>query len=158
MWPLFLFAFLIAFIVKQIRDDKSYILFSRAVIMANSIRDKSPRYATIENRFLTVEYKFGNRIYKLIIPKRRPMTWVKVGALKQGSDKFVNRTSKIEYFAGPFKNFHELPLKPRNISEKYIKLSFVFSNELRIHVNSDQPIYETLLTKLKEIENSKNRN
>jgi hypothetical protein len=151
MWTICLAAFIIAVIVKYIREDKSYILFSRAVTMANSITDKSPRYATVENRFLVVEYKFGTRIYRLIIPKKSPMTWVKVGAMKAGSDKFVNRTSKIEYFAGPFKNFHELPVKPRHISQKYVKLSFVFANGVKIHVEGEQPIYETLTRKLNEM-------
>lgn len=157
MWSILLFAFLIALIIKHLREDKSYVLFSKAVIMANSIRDKSPRYASIENNFLVVEYKFGTRIYRLIIPKRKPMNWVKVGALKRGTDKFVNRTSKIEHYAGPFKNFYELPLKPRNISSKYLKLSFVFPNGVKIHVDANQAIYETLIFKMKEIENLKSK-
>lgn len=142
MYSPFLWAFVICLVWNYIKNGGSFILFSRFVNITNSIREKSPRFARLTSTTMKVEYKYGKRIYCIVIPRKEPMQWIYAGVLKDGA--WLNKTGKIEHFAGPFKNFYGLALTPRHISEKYEKLAFQFSNDLTIHIEPDEIIARKL--------------
>jgi hypothetical protein len=140
----FILVFGVCLLINHIREGKSFILLTQLVTIANSIREKSPRNASDKGKNLNVEYKYGNRIYCILIPKRRPIPWTHAGVFKAG--QWVNKTSKIKYYSGPFRDFHGFPITPANISQKYEKISFIMDDKSRIQVMPNENIAEKLKT------------
>lgn len=145
MYSLFLIVFVICVVVNHVRNGDSYIVFSRIVSAVNSIREKSPRNASKKNSTYRVQYKYGNRIYCIAFPLRQSMMWTRVGVLKNGH--WEDKTAKIQYYAGPFKNFHSMPITPADIHPEYEALAFKFSDGSTIHVKSHEVILKTLREK-----------
>ena len=138
----FILAFGICLLINHIREGKSFILLTQLVTIANSIREKSPRNASEKGKNLRIEYKYGNKIYCNIVPKKHPIPWTHAGALKD--NQWINKTSKIKYFSGPFRDFHGVPLTPSHISSKYEKLSFIMDDKSRIQVMANEVIADKL--------------
>lgn len=151
MFSLFLIAFVICVIVNHIRNGDSFIVFSRIVSAANSIREKTPRNARRKKTTMSVEYMHGQRIYCIMFPIRTQIKWTAVRVFKNG--RWEDKTSKIEHFAGPFKNFHSMPITPADISPKYQIMAFKFPDGSIIHVKSNEGILKTF--KEKHIGNSR---
>jgi hypothetical protein len=142
MQELFHFMFIICFVVNLIGSGESYILFARMITIINSLREQAPKRAIIKDRSINVEYRFGKRIYCIMILKKPPMQWVHVAALENG--EWTNKTGEMEYHAGPFKNFHGLALTPRHINPNYEKVAFRFEDNAIIHVLPDEIISRKL--------------
>jgi hypothetical protein len=137
----FILVFGICLLINHIREGKSFILLTQLVTIANSIREKSPRNASEKGKYLKIEYKYGHRIYCDLIPKGRPIPWTHAGVLKDG--EWINKTSKIKYYSGPFRNFPG-GMTPAYISDKYEKISFIMDDKSRIQVMPNEIIADKL--------------
>lgn len=142
MEPIFLFAFIAVLLANLVRSGEAYIYFSRFITAINAVKDKSPRYATTRGKVMEIEYKAGKNKYAIIVLRRDPLNWVKAGALK--NEQWVDRTVKLLYYAGPFRNFHGLGLTPAHISEKYEKIALQFADGALIHIERNQAIIPTI--------------
>jgi len=88
------------------------------------------------------ELKFGNRLYAVLIPKKDSMHWIQAGALIDGEWKDI--TKQLEYFAGPFRNFYEIPITPSHIDSSFTKLGFKMRTGEIVLVESNEMIYKRL--------------
>jgi hypothetical protein len=101
------------------------------------------------NRFLEIQYIHAGRKYAIMVLKKEPLKWVMSSAFKGG--QWVDRTKKLEYYAGPFRNFHGLGMTPKHISPKYEKLGFRFADGAVLHVQPDQVILKAIHDFYKDI-------
>ncbi len=138
----FLYLFVICLLFNYIRNGGSFVLFARAVEVANSIREPTPRGARDARTHLIVEYKFGHRIYSIIFPKRVPLRWTVVAALIKG--KWVNKTSETEHYAGPCKDFYCIPIKPIHINPLFEKMAFQYEDKSIVKIDGDEIIISKL--------------
>ena len=138
MWSLFLLAFLICALYNYIIAGGDLVFFSRVVETFNSFREPTPRAIRSTSHSLVHEFKFGKRLYGLMIPKKHVMPWTTVAALIE--DKWTDVTPEVEYWAGPFKNFYGIPLKPQHINDTWEKIAFAFPGDKIVHVPSNQII------------------
>lgn len=143
MYSLFLIAFVVCLLVNYVQDGGQFIVFSRVVEFANSFREATPRSAKRHHNALGIEYKFGHKLFCVLLPRLKPLPWVQAAAMIDG--QWVNKTQEIYYYAGPFKNFYGIPLTPEHIDSSWEKLAFRFENDTVVHV---QP-KEVILAKLK---------
>ena len=67
-----------------------------------------------------------------MIPKKLPLKWTTVAGYRD--DKWTDITSEVEFWAGPYKNFYGIPLKPRDILDGFEKIAFAFPNNVVVHV------------------------
>ncbi len=150
MWSICLFAFIVCIIVKMIRSGEGLAILTQFVSFTNSLKEASPRRATETQGFLEIEYKFGRRIFCILIPKKKIQpwnNWFEVAGLKPNSNsEWVKITGEIYYYAGPFRNYHGFALCPKHISGEYQKLAFKYKNGGVIHVEFDEVITEKLKT------------
>lgn len=130
--------FLLCVLYNHIDDGGNFVFFSRVIEVANSFREATPRAIRSTSHSLVHEFKYGKRLYGLMIPKRQPMEWNTVAAFV--GNQWVDITPEIEYWAGPFKNFYGIPLKPLQINDSWEKIAFAFADEKVVHVESDQII------------------
>jgi len=144
MWAILIWIFAICLLINHIKKGGSLILLTKIVTLANSIREKSPRFAKEKGKQIRIEYKYGDRIHCIIFDKKGMIPWTHAGALING--EWVDKTRKLKYFAGPLKNFHGLPVMPKHISPKYEKLSFIMDDGCKIHVLSNEIISEKLIS------------
>lgn len=118
-----LYVFAACMLYNYVASGGSFLLFSGAVDVLRSFREKTPREARVSKMSLHIEYKFGkDRLYTIIFPKRNPIPWTKCAARVGG--KWIMVTEKIAFCAGPFRNFYEIPITPKHIDEDYEKLGF----------------------------------
>lgn len=144
MHPLFLFVFIITLIFNHIRNGGDFVMFSRIVELMNSVREDTPRASKkIKNGIMT-EYKFGNKIYAIVVPLTEKFHWHTVATLID--DRWEDVTGEIEYMAGPAKNFHGIKVTPNHLNRKYELLAFAFSKQDILHVKKD----EVILSKMKK--------
>lgn len=153
MITIFLIAFVVVLCLNLISNGEGYIYFTRLITAINNIRDKSPRYAKNKDTLIEIEYKFGRRRYGILVLKKNPLQWTQVGALKNG--EWLDRTAKITYLAGPFKNFHGMGIAPKHISKKYEKLAFKFGDGTIIHVSHNDTIVPRIKAAYESIKASK---
>lgn len=142
MEPIFLFVFIAVLLANLVRSGEAYIYFSRFITAVNSVKDKSPRYATVRGKIMEIEYKAGKSKYAVIVLKRDPLNWIEARALKGG--QWLDRTAKLLYYAGPFRNFHGLGLTPLHISEKYEKIALLFADGAMVHIERNEVIIPTI--------------
>lgn len=143
MIEIFDLLFAISLLIYLSRNEEGLILLSKLITIVNNIRDKSPRQAKERRKSIAVEYKFGRRTHCILIPIKEPLDWIHAAGRIDGN--WVDKTIKLHYYAGPFKNFHSLPLRGIDISPKYEVWAFRFRDGSVIHV---QPT-EIIITKLK---------
>lgn len=150
MITIFLLAFIVCLVSNLITTGEAYIFFARFITLVNSYGDRKPKPALdISDRFLEIQYTHQGRKYAVMVLKREPLRWVVSSALKVG--QWVDRTKKIEYYAGPFRNFHGLGTTPKHISPKYEKLGFKFEDGAVLHVLPDQVILKAIHDFYKEV-------
>ena len=137
MFSLFLLAFIMCLVYNYLDDGGNFAFFSRVVEMANSVREPTPRAVRSNGSVLLHELKFGKRLYGMLIPKKVPLKWTTAAALV--NDVWKDVTTEMEYWAGPYKDFYGIPVKPQHINESYDKLGFAFSHGV-IHVERQQII------------------
>lgn len=142
MIEIFHLTFGICLAINLIKNGEGLMILTKVITIVNSIRDKSPRFAGQKSKFITVEYKFGKRIYCIMVPIKETLPWVHVGAFYDG--QWNEKSAKITRYAGPFRNFHSLPLRPQDLSEKYEKLAFRFRDGAVIHVERNEIIVSKL--------------
>jgi hypothetical protein len=145
MWTIVLLLFIICLVWDYIDEGGQFVAFSRFVEIANSFREPTPRKAKIGKNAMVLEYKYGSKLYAMIIPQpQKPLKWISVGAFIDG--KWVDATPDVNYIAGPFRDFGGIGLKPEHINPDFNMLGFVFSETEIVHVCKG----EIILSKLKE--------
>lgn len=76
--------------------------------------------------------------------------WVEVAVWKNGHVdeeqklKPIRKTGKIQYLAGPFRNFHNTRNTPHDLNAKYLKMAFLYPDDAVIHVDTHESIIEKL--------------
>lgn len=139
MWTIFLIVFVVCLVHDYISEGGSFVFFSRFVEFSNSFRAQTPRGAIISRGTMKLEYKFGKRLYALIVPfPQEVQKWSAVGTPIDGI--WTNVTKEVEYFAGPAKDFGGIPIKPEHINENFTVLSFAYSENEVIHVKKGEII------------------
>ena len=147
MYSLFWIAFAICLIVNLIKSGEAYSLFYRYVNLVNSIQDKSPRDALKRSNRIITEYKFGKRIYAVILkpsPNLGWNCWTQVFIFKEGTLEPPDKTGKIIHYAGPWRTFHFQRITPNDINPKYLKMAFRYDDGNVIQVGRDEIIIEKL--------------
>lgn len=142
MIPVFLVVFLACLLFNYIQDGGTFVFFSRAVEALNSLRERTPRNVRVTNKTIMHELKFGNRLYAVLIPRKEPMNWIQAGALIDGDWRDI--TKQLEYFAGPFRNFYEIPITPVHIDSSFQKLGFKMRNGEIVIVEGNEMIPKRL--------------
>jgi hypothetical protein len=131
--------------MDYVEEGGQFVTFSRFVEFANSFREPTPRKAKVSKNAMVLEYKYGHKLFALIVPQpRKPLKWVRVGALL--GETWVDVTSDVNYVAGPFKDFGGIALKPEHINDSFSLLGFAVDEKNIIHVGRG----EVILNKLKE--------
>ena len=138
MFPFFLLIFCLCLLHNHIQDDGSFILLSRVLEIARSVRETTPRHARKEDNHLVLEYKFGNRLFSVIFPIKRPILWKSAAVCI--NDVWIDKTAEISYYAGPYKNFYEIPITPKHINSAYEKMGFMFDKDHFVKVKGDECI------------------
>jgi len=127
------------------RNGEGLAVLIQFISYSNSFKEPEPKEAVERPGFLEIEYKYKNRPFCVIIPKKKIQPWNNwsvVAVMK--NDKWIVKTGKIYYYSGPCKNFHGFGVCPRHISLKYEKMAFKYKNGAMIHVLSDEAITEKL--------------
>lgn len=132
----------ICLITNLIRNGDGLILLTKIITIVNSIHDKSPRQSGVRGRFMSIEYKFGRKTYCLLCPMRDQIPWTHAAAFINGNP--VDVTKEMMYYAGPAKNFHSIPIRPKDFDESYEKLAFRFQNDAVIHIEHEEIILPKL--------------
>lgn len=128
-------------------EGGQFVTFSRFVEYSNSFREKTPRSAKIMEKIIINEMKYGNRIYAIIIPKKSPIKWIKAACMID--DDWKEITKEIEYYAGPFRNFYDIPITPSHINSRFQKLGFQMENGKIVYVERNEIIFKKLKLKSK---------
>lgn len=142
MIPLFLIVFVLCLLYNYVVDGGTFIVFSRFVEMTNNLRERTPRNVRIMDKIIVHELKIGNRLFAVLIPKRAPFPWVRSAALIDGNWEDI--TKEIEYYAGPFRNFYDIPITPSLINSGFEKLGFQFQNGNIVYVEPNEIICKKL--------------
>jgi hypothetical protein len=138
MMTIFLIIFIVLVVLESIENKEAYIYFSRLISYLNSLATSKKSPVSDHLNHIEIEFSYGKDCFGIILPKRNPLKWVEVRALKNG--KWVNKTNKLLYFAGPYKNFYGTAITPQQISDKYEKLAFGFIDGSIVHVQKNSPI------------------
>lgn len=145
MWTILLVVFIICLVLDYIDEGGQFVAFSRFVEFANSFREPTPRHAKKSGNSLVLEYKYGHKLFALIIPHpRKPLKWSAVGALIDNN--WVDVTQDVNYVAGPFKDFGGIAIRPEHINPEFQMLGFAFDEKTVVHVAKG----EVILNKLKD--------
>src|SRR5690606_18209629 len=88
-----------------------------------------------------LEFKAGKNKYGMMIPFGTKMDWKAVLAITADGIT-TNVTDEFLYFAGPFKNFYGLPVKPSHFNVEYTKIAFVWSEDDILEVHKDTIILQ----------------
>lgn len=146
MFVILLFAFIICLILDYIDEGGQFVTFARFVEFTNSFREPTPRKAKTTSHSIVIEYKYGTKLYSLIVPKpKMPLKWESVVA-KIGTD-LVDATKDVSYVAGPFKDFGGIYLRPEHINSDFQMLFFTTPDQKVIQVNRGETILKKLLKK-----------
>ena len=146
--PLPLFWFCLLVLYNYISEGGSFVLLSRITDIARSVRENTPRRAIDHKHKLSLEYKYGKRLFKVIFPRVKPIRWKNAAAYING--EWIDKTGEILYYSGPYRNFHEIPIKPAHINPYYEKLGFFFNENKIIHVKANEIIIRKLRQKIKK--------
>lgn len=167
MYSIFWIGFGICLIIDMIRSGEAYMLFYRYMMYMNQLKEPTVNFAKEFEDKLLAEYHFGRRIYGINIKKVPPSSWNEwaqvaifkelvntqiidpvsgkvVGIVPQEDKGPLVKTGKIEYYAGPYKNFHNKRDTPKDLNRKYAKLAFMYPDNSVIHVTGDEVIIDKL--------------
>lgn len=147
MYSIFWIAFAVCLLVNLIRSGEAYTLFYRYVSLVNDLKDKSPRSAHQRSSRIITEYKFGKRIYAVILKESPNLgwnCWSQVFIFKEGAAEPLNKTGKIIHYAGPYRTFHNQRITPNDLNPKYVKLAFRYPDDNVIQVAADEVIIDKL--------------
>jgi hypothetical protein len=137
---------MIILIYDHVNEGGSFTFFARVVEFMNSFHADTPRnikkISAVDCWF--TEYKIGKQIYGMIIPIGQKETWI--GVLGCVDGEWEDVTKEFKYVAGPFLNFHNMPLRPIHVNSLYSKIAMVFHGGELLEVRKD----EIILMKLKE--------
>ena len=143
MLTILLITFLIVLALNIVSGDSNYIYFSRVITWVNSMKKSGPVPAIDVGSFIVAEYTVRGKPYGVLIRKDVPLNWCDVGAEIE-EDQWVDVTAKVSYYAGPFRNFHLLTLRPLQIDPRFRKLGFRFQDGSVIHVGGNEIIFNAL--------------
>ena len=124
MIAILLYIFAACLLYNYVHDGGSFVLFSRVVEAANSVREQTPRGVRVRNKAICTEFKFGERIYSITIPQSVNIPWKSAAVRVDGVWKKANKL--ISYHAGPYKNFYNIPVKPEHLNPKFEAMGFEF--------------------------------
>lgn len=142
MVTFFLLLFVVTLIIDLASSGHAYIIFSRLFIWWGEYKSKGPMPPLDFKKHIETTYIVDGQKYAVLVLKRPTLGWVKCGVLKD--EEWIDRTDKILYYSGIFRNFHGIGITPAHISTKYKKMAFVFQDGANIHVESNKVIYTTL--------------
>ena len=145
IFPLLL-AMIVLLILDHINDGGSFAFLAKVMDWYNSIGKPRLSIAQKTEDCVYVEYKAGKRKYGLMFPiRQRPLEWkIVVAQGKDGNTSVV--TDEFLYFAGPYKDFCYIPLKPKHINTEYAKVGFMFAEDDMLEVTAN----EIIIAKFKE--------
>ena len=145
IFPL-LVAMIILLILDHINDGGSFAFLAKVIDWYNSIGKPRMSVAQKTEHCVFFEYKAGKRKYGLMFPMRgKPLDWkIVVAQDKDGNTSIV--TDEFLYFAGPYKDFCSVPLKPFHINSSYVKVGFMYAEDDMLEVKTD----EIIIAKFKE--------
>lgn len=144
MFTPLLVIYVFCLVYNYVQGGGSFVLFSRAVDVARSLREPTPRGARSENNHISLEYKYGQKIYTIIVPKKHPIKWRAAAVYINGD--WVDKTAELLYYAGPYRNFYEIPITPHHINKYWEKIGFFFDDDHIVKVSSN----EIIINKLKK--------
>lgn len=142
MIPLFLAIFVLCLLYNHVMEGGQFVTFSRFVEYSNSFRERTPRSVKIMDKTMVHEMKCGNRLYAMIIPKKPLLRWTKAACLI--NDDWKEITKEVEYYAGPFRNFYEIPITPVHINPRFQKMGFQMESGGIVHVEANEIIFKKL--------------
>jgi len=148
MLTILLLVFIACLIYNYYDVTGNFVFFSRIVETVNSIREKTPREVKNTRHSMIHEYKCGGRLYGIMIPKRQQLNWTTVAVCRDGV--WSDATKVFEYWAGPYKDFYGIPLKPHHIDDSCEMIGFAFPKNIVVHVKST----EMIILKLRQALNS----
>jgi hypothetical protein len=137
---------IVLLILDHINEGGSFAFLAKIMDWYNSIGRPQLSIAQKTEECVYIEYKAGKRKYGLLFPIRlRPLDWkVVVAEDKDGATSVV--TDEFLYFAGPYKDFCGIPLKPKHINTEYVKIGFMYAENDILEVQAD----EIIIAKFKE--------
>jgi hypothetical protein len=156
MYCIFWIAFAICFVINLIKSGDGYQLFYKYVTFMNSMQQQPGagiKSVSETKDTLLAEYFYKQRIYAVSIHRAPPTTWndwLEVAVFKanhvdaDGKVQPLKKTGKIQYLAGPFKNFHNSRDTPQQLNPKYLKLAFLYADNAVIHVDAHESIVDKL--------------
>lgn len=134
-----LVAMIVLLILDHLNDGGSFVFFAKIVDWYNSFGKPKISVAQKTEDCVYIEYKVGKRSYGLMYPIRKSLDWKSVvGMTKAGETVVV--TDEFLYFAGPFRDFHGIPIKPEHINGEYTKIAFVYAENDLVEVNKNEII------------------
>lgn len=134
-----LIAMLILLVLDHINDGGSFVFFAKIVDWYNSFGKPKISVAQKTEDCVYIEYKAGKRLYGLMFPMRKALEWKSVVAMtKSGQTAIVS--DEFLHFAGPFKDFHGIPVKPSHFNTDYTKIAFVYGENDIIEVDANEII------------------
>tara|TARA_R110001632_G_scaffold200941_2_gene323656 strand:+ start:2607 stop:3104 length:498 start_codon:yes stop_codon:yes gene_type:complete len=142
LFPPIFILFIITLVWEYVKEGGDFVMFSRMVELMNSVREDTPRKAQLKSNKIFFEYKFGDRIFGVLIPIRKKLQWKAVG--KKNGNNWTDITGKIEHLAGPAKDFNETKLTPYEIDSSYDVLAFAFTKRDICYVKGNQKIFKCI--------------
>jgi hypothetical protein len=130
----------------HIQDGGSFVFFAKMVDWYNSFGKPRMSIAQKTDDCVYIEYKAGKRTFGLMFPIRlQPLGWkVVVAQDKHGNTSVV--TDEFLHFAGPFRDFYGIPVKPSHFNSEYAKVAFVFGESDLVEVEA----HEIIIAKFKQ--------
>ena len=94
LFPPIFILFIITLVWEYVKEGGDFVMFSRMVELMNSVREDTPRKAQLKSNKIFFEYKFGDRIFGVLIPIRKKLQWKAVGKKNWGFS-ILNPTQTI---------------------------------------------------------------
>lgn len=130
----------------HIQDGGSFVFFAKLMNWYNSFGIAKISIAHKSDDCVYVEYKAGKRNFGIMFPIRaKALEWKLVMAIDK-NNVTSNVTDEFLHFAGPFKDFYGIPVKPIHFNSEYVKIAFVYGENDLIEVNCN----EIIIAKFKE--------
>jgi hypothetical protein len=138
----------------HIQDGGRFVFYANLVDWYNSFGKPKTSVAQKTSDCMFVEYKAGKRKYGLMVPiRKKPLDWKIVMAVDKNENTTVV-TDEFLYFAGPYKDFYNIPTKPLHFNNEYVKIAFVYGENDILEVNAN----EIIIAKFKARADGKKQN
>lgn len=145
--PLFI-AFLALEVWDYIQEGGSFIFLARFMEWYTSFGKSYSSVAKKSGDCMYVEIQVGKNTYGLMCPMGSKMDW-KVAIAQTSSGNLMNVTDEMLYFAGPYRNFYNLPSKISHFNSDYTKVTFVWTQEDTVEVQKNDIILQKFKERLK---------